>query len=171
MAEDRQKCLADGCSDYLTKPVNKELLLKVLGNFLKAAETSETNPPEAPPQPPERPNPVVVRSQFADDPDMGDVLNEFVSRLPERVTQLGDLLHGRNFEGLRRVVHQLKGAGGGYGFVAITTAAAQTECQLKTNAALEAITQDVQSLIELIRSVEGYDPTRENICGSKRIGH
>ena len=34
MSEDRQKCLDAGCDDYLSKPVDNEQLLEILGKYL-----------------------------------------------------------------------------------------------------------------------------------------
>jgi len=49
-----------------------------------------------------------LRSDFHDDPDMKDIVRAFLEEIP-------------------RVVHQMKGAGGGYGFQEISNAAAQLE--------------------------------------------
>jgi CheY-like chemotaxis protein len=34
MSEDRDKCLNAGCDDYLSKPINHEKLLEILGKYL-----------------------------------------------------------------------------------------------------------------------------------------
>lgn len=34
MTEDRQKCLAAGCDEYITKPYDEALLLKIITSFL-----------------------------------------------------------------------------------------------------------------------------------------
>ena len=107
LAEDREKCLAAGCTAYLTKPVDKNLLLGVVSRHLN--QKSMGPQPEAAPAD-------LIQSSFAADLDMKEILGEFVAKLPERVDELGRLLSGGNLDELRRAVHQLKGAGGGYGF-------------------------------------------------------
>jgi len=69
------------------------------------------------------------------------------------------------------VVHQLKGAGGGYGFPEITEAAATAEKCVKAQEVTEAIAAEVNSLIRLIRSVEGYVPSREKSRGAECVSH
>jgi hypothetical protein len=62
-------------------------------------------------------------------------------------------------------VHQIKGAGGGYGFDEITQQAAAAERKLQQNEDLAIIQADLASLTTLIRSVEGYQSARELIHG------
>jgi len=66
-------------------------------------------------------------SEFADDPDMQPLLAEFVGELPERVSHMNVLAAAGDYAALGRLAHQLKGAGGGYGYPAITEAAAVLE--------------------------------------------
>jgi HPt (histidine-containing phosphotransfer) domain-containing protein len=74
------------------------------------------------------------------------------------------LLRENDLAALRQAVHQLKGAGGGYGFPQITERAAQAEEQIKAQAPdLATIQSGVQSLIELVRNVDGYDRAREQV--------
>lgn len=41
--EDRQKCLAAGCTDYVTKPVRKQKLLQVLAQYLEGEENGKNS--------------------------------------------------------------------------------------------------------------------------------
>jgi HPt (histidine-containing phosphotransfer) domain-containing protein len=92
---------------------------------------------------------------------MRKAVEGFVARLPGRVDELVGLSAACELDKLRTLVHQLKGAGSGYGFPAITHTAAKTEAVIKSDAEFDAVRSAVDELIALIRGTAGYDPTRE----------
>jgi hypothetical protein len=61
-----------------------------------------------------------LRSTFHDDPDMVGIVALFQGELPARITLLEGWFRSGDLESLRGLVHQLKGAGGGYGFGVIS---------------------------------------------------
>ena len=66
-----------------------------------------------------------IDSEFADDPDMVDIVNLFVAGLPERASSLRTAMADGRHDDLKRLAHQLKGAAGGYGFAPIPIAAGE----------------------------------------------
>src|SRR5688500_2289889 len=94
-------------------------------------------------------------STLADDPDLGEIVELFVTELPGRIAQLADCLAGGDWETLKRYAHQMKGAAGSYGFHQLTPAAARLETaaslaedEQATRAALEELT----SLCQRVRA-------------------
>jgi HPt (histidine-containing phosphotransfer) domain-containing protein len=66
-------------------------------------------------------------SPLREDPELADLVAEFVAELPQRVGAMERAAAGGAWEEVRRLAHQLKGAGGSYGFPAISAAAREVE--------------------------------------------
>lgn len=93
-----------------------------------------------------------IRSIYADDPDMQELVEEFVSELPERARRLEEILDEADLVELQRLAHQLKGAGGGYGFPQITEAAAALEMGLKGGCNVTIAKDRTRDLCEVLRA-------------------
>jgi HPt (histidine-containing phosphotransfer) domain-containing protein len=149
MAEDRKKCMASGCTDYLSKPIDRELLLKTVSQHLtEIAPASVTDSPG-------------IRSRLRGFPGMNPIIIEFVAGLPDRVRQLTDCLQRKDLDGLGHIVHQLRGAGGSYGFDDVTAPATQAEESIRNGESMEAITREVDSLVAIVRRIDGFDQLKK----------
>jgi HPt (histidine-containing phosphotransfer) domain-containing protein len=146
MADDRARCLAAGCTEYLSKPVEREVLLATLRRLLPAK--SDAAQPAAPA--------TGLRSTYAHEEPMRPLIAAFVAELSGQVRQLQQLMSADDREGLRRRLHQLKGSGGGYGFQPITDAAARAEQAILEHRPLDEITARVRELLGVITSIDGY---------------
>ncbi|MFA6133483.1 MAG: PAS domain S-box protein [Phycisphaerae bacterium] len=137
MAEDRHSCLAAGCDDYATKPVDRMGLLRMLGRRMGCPVVDlEAGPAAAAPAAAAVDESVAaapavsdqgIRSDFCNDPEMTEVIGVFVARLPEVLADMSESLAHNGHEELRRLAHQLKGAGGSYGYACLTDAARELE--------------------------------------------
>jgi len=89
-----------------------------------------------------------IRSQFADDDDMRELVELYVGDMPDRVRQLESRWNAAEGEQVRRIAHQLKGASAGYGFPSIGEAARALEEALKDDPdQLERVADQFNSLI------------------------
>lgn len=115
---------------------------------------STTPPPHPRPTPSDAEAPLApLRSDYANDPDMADLVEAFVTELPQRVDEVAGAFRAGNADALKRISHQIKGSAGGYGFPTVGDAAARVEAVLRDaadpTAALRALNGEIQSLVDL----------------------
>lgn len=96
----------------------------------------------------ERPDSGPITSQYATDPDMSELVDMFVTELPTRLAAIRAAHAAGNESTLARLVHQLRGAGSGYGFPSITRQAAAVEDGLRAGG-LASVQRQVSELLEL----------------------
>ncbi|MFH0982317.1 MAG: Hpt domain-containing protein [Planctomycetota bacterium] len=63
------------------------------------------------------------------DESFADLVQNFVTGLDGRTADMEKALMNGDFQMLKRLAHQLKGSGGGYGYPALTHLAAEVELQ------------------------------------------
>ena len=176
MAEDREKCLASGCNAYLSKPVQEETLLRTVNQYLGKDVTSlPNNSPAAsvavlqpPASQPDASNRGVdsspIKSSHANNPRVMQIVPEFVASLPGKVHKILDLVERQDLTGLQRMAHQLLGTCGGYGFAQVSEPARTVEQSIKAGRPLDSLTPEINSLIDLIRRIDGYDESQEKVA-------
>lgn len=103
--------------------------------------TQSASPAEEPP----------LRSEYLDDPEMQEIVRLFLSEIPDRLIQMEDFLQAGNHQEFHRMVHQMKGAAGGYGFQEISNAAAALECCIKLSG--DRWCRDCQAHLEVFRKL------------------
>jgi PAS domain S-box-containing protein len=161
MAEDRSKCMAIGCTAYLTKHVDEDTLLQTVNQHLAgapiAAAVNGSNAGVG------VSTPALVgagsgriKSSFADNPRMKKIIPEFVDGLAAEVSKMTDFLGRNDLPALKRVVHQLLGACGGYGFDPVSEPARKAEESIKAGEAVELVAAEIHALIEVISRIDGY---------------
>lgn len=94
-----------------------------------------------------------VRSTMADDEDFKELLEMFVDGLNEKRDLLSSAFNQQDFEALRKVSHQLKGSGGGYGFAGLSERAAHLEEACKHSMGADVIAERLESFLSYMSRV------------------
>jgi HPt (histidine-containing phosphotransfer) domain-containing protein len=101
-----------------------------------------------------------IKSSLMGNSRMMKIIPEFVEGLAGEVGKMTDLLERNDLAELQKVVHQLRGASGGYGFDPVTLPAGRAEESIRAARPLESITAEINSLISVIRRIDGYDKSK-----------
>lgn len=117
-SEDRNTCLQAGCNDYLSKPINRDRLYAITAQYL----TEEADDGGVPP----------IISQLEDaDPEIHSLLLRFVQGLPQTIARLEQLQKQQDWREFGKVIHDLKGSGGNFGYPTLSALSERIMIELK----------------------------------------
>jgi two-component system, sensor histidine kinase and response regulator len=112
MVGEREKALAAGMDDYVTKPLNAKLLREALERWWPR-ESMWPCQPASIPAPPLAPAPSTASSQGSLDPSVErspGVVRVFLKYVPEQLASVASALSSNDLDGLRAAAHKLKGS-------------------------------------------------------------
>ena len=131
MKGDSEKCLAAGMDDYLSKPINVKELADAIARNLNNGRKQQLSPASVTEvrvsREAKQGEPETICSEYADDEDLVELIDEFAAGLEADVESMRKALENGDHDGLRRLAHQMKGAGGSYGYPMLTEAAKAIE--------------------------------------------
>ena len=142
MQKDRDDCKVAGFSGFISKPINRNELYLILIQYLKPSKKFE------------REKKLLTSDLLNDDPDLIDLIDKFMMRLPIMRDAINLAHSDNNREELSGLIHQMKGVGGGYGYPTLTELCAKVEFQIasqnseNTNALIEELNSLVNEILE-----------------------
>lgn len=146
MLADREHCIAAGCDGFVTKPINRRQLASIISKYLEGGTPSMDSSSAIKSE-------GLLVSEFADDPDMLELIQMFIDEIPQRVSAIEQALESNDMELLTRLAHQLKGAAGGYGFPAVSDASKILEKAAKEKQTVDALDKMVRDLAGICQKV------------------
>ena len=115
MKSDYEMCMAAGCNDFLTKPVNKEKLFQVIYKYLEIENKKISDEK-------------IVSDTFPKRSiKMQEIILKFIRGLPERIDEIERCKNEKKWQQVRDELHKIKGAGTSMGYPIITEIAGGLE--------------------------------------------
>jgi len=148
MNQEKQDCFDAGCDDICTKPIDHVEFEKVLGKYLgKSIEIKASS------------GTPIVSSLLENEPDLADLVYEFVRKLPDMVNNIQDAYASKQSDKLRLEVHALKGTGGNFGYADLFNLAKRIEFEVVAGN-LAGAGELINSLVDVEERIEqGIDLT------------
>ncbi|MGZ3241629.1 MAG: response regulator, partial [Burkholderiaceae bacterium] len=143
MTEDIEQYLAAGCTDYLSKPIDRDKFFQMLGKYLKPAKSKKPTEKKS-----------IERMDF-----FQELARKFLAGLPDTLMKMDEAEQLHDWAALGRIAHTLKGTAGTFGFPRLTELAGHLNAAIKVAQDDSAITQ---SFAELRQGIENALTTQKN---------
>lgn len=93
---------------------------------------------------------IITSELLHEDPDLIDLVDRFVSRLPDMQSVIIKAFDEKDWEKFVHLIHQMKGVGGNYGYSMLTNLCADIELKVKEESFIEVGDKlnDFQVMIE-----------------------
>jgi two-component system sensor histidine kinase/response regulator len=142
---DREKCLAAGMDDYISKPVKRSSIAEALARWLEP--TAEVAGEPAPEEFGTREirmaldmNALVQLRELFED-GVADVLHAYLTDTPNQFKTMADAISERDYETLQRSAHSLKASSRTFGASIVANRAADLEALAKAQGSLDEASQ------------------------------
>ncbi len=152
---DRDRCLQAGCTDYVTKPVVAEELIRHISTWVRGGVGGDANGEAVPAASAarSRPSNAITSSLPIDNPVFLEIVQDFGQLLDDSLPRMREAAFSRQKGILKKVAHDLVGTAGGAGFDAFTEPVRQLEQHIEAEQ-YDEILHSLRLLDELALRIE-----------------
>ena len=142
MKIDIDACREAGMDDFAAKPIDRNKFYSILRKYL----VPNTNSPEPDNSP-------IVSSLLKEEPDIADLLQGFIDRLPATIQEIRNTLEQQDKDELAKQVHDLKGVSGNYGYNVLFELCQKMEFEIHANrlTSLSDMLDRMEKILDRIR--------------------
>lgn len=170
LKSDVERCRKAGMSDFITKPVVPEVLLKVLTKWLRSSEVGPISPFT------ETKNPVALHDDIHSSDDqifdkrvlqqglagnsllIGQILSSFLHRLPLQIGELRVMSHAERCDEVARLAHALKGSSASIGALRLQRLLQDLERTARKRMPVQQLLAEVEAEgVKLAEMLKGSD--------------
>lgn len=138
MSEDRERFLAGGMDDYLTKPIDPERLGEVLGRYCQAQRQTKADLPF---------NTAELAETLGIDEDfVQKLIAKFIDSADEYLGNIENAVEKRDIEALKQASHKLHGTAANLRFHTISELAAAIERKVRSGNGIDAVAGPLEEL-------------------------
>lgn len=147
LKEDQLRSIDAGCTAHLTKPIKKDKLLEIVGEYQQRPQTNGKQGANM--DSGILPDKIVVVC----DPDLEDIIPAYLEGRKTEGSVIRELAVNGQFDEVRTIAHGLKGSGGCYGFSRITEIGRDMELAANDGNLVEVLKQ-LDTLEAYLQAVE-----------------
>jgi len=152
--QQQQECFDAGCNDVCTKPIDHNHFTYVLSKYLEPTTQPANN------------GPPITSGLLEQEPDMLDLVQHFVAKLPDMVSKVEAAFKENDTDLLKSDVHALKGTSGNFGYKDVFEVTKKIEFAIITDnrIAIETLINSLDGLVMRIQQgLESDKPGSDNI--------
>ena len=140
MKKDRETYYNAGFIDFISKPIDRYELYTHLKKHLEINSAMKSE------------KMMLTSDLLEDDPDLIDLIDKFISRLPGMWASIKDAFKADDEKEYLRLIHQMKGVGGGYGYPILTELCSKIEFQTESQNKEEVnyLMEEIDLIVEQI---------------------
>jgi len=168
LSQDRERCLAAGCSDYDVKPIDRARLLRICWRWMQQLTAihvntgPNTNVPSPDASARVSPVPAVDQSSLPVidstrlrelDEAAGDIIRTFLEQLPKRLLSLRQAVGEMEVQPIQSIAHLLKGSAANMGLLAFAGACSKLVVAAREHP--ETLKDNVHDLLQDITTEAG----------------